>query len=780
MKRMSTLILASFTLLLTGILNQKLSAQSTVTLPGNFESELGCAGDWLPDCNATRLTQTGPTTWEGSFLIPAGNWEFKIAYDNSWAENYGLYGIRGGDNIPLSLASDALLHFSFSTITHLVEVTPAGPPGGPFAVVLAGSFQSELGCAGDWQPDCKATGLNYDYSSDLWYGIFAIPPGNYEFKITIDNSWTENYGQGGVINGPNIPLSVSGDHKILFRYNHKTHLVTTSDISYNVILAGSFQSELGCPNDWQPDCPMTGLAFDAPNNLWKNSLHLPAGNWEFKVTIDDSWAENYGEGGVPGGANIPINISEPSTVSFVYNPDTHIVNYTVKPDIVVLPGNFQTELGCTSDWDPACDNTKLNYDVSANVWTGTFDIPAGNWEFKVAHDHSWNENYGLYGQKNGPNIPLFLQMPSTIQFNYDPASHYVTIIYKKTGFCVTAFYDANGNGYKDWDENITIDGAAFGLSGGMSVIPTTDSTGKTCFSGLTTGEYTVKVNMPARYFSSSGDSQTVYLTQPQDLYFGAVCLGGAGAENISFWMNKKGQAAFDSLMYWQKDYILSILRYFNLVDENGNDFDPQTYGDLAGWMQKSNAKNMAYKLSVQLTALLLNSEVRTLGSRAIYTPGVSYWGYQRDFMNAYTVVWYINQQLMSAPSSTGGDGTRKNFENITKMLDHANSDLTWVQLEPCNNNAVTLGQTKIEKNNLAQSGNAFVWPNPSGSYFNLRPTATNGNVEIRVMDAQGKLVFSANGSANKIYRFGDGLIPGLYFVEVVQNGTHSTMKVLKQ
>lgn len=780
MKRISTLILASVTLLLTTFLHQKISAQTTVTLPGNFESELGCAGDWVPDCDATRLTQTGSSTWEGTFLIPAGNWEYKIAYDNSWAENYGMFGIRGGDNIPLSLASNSLLHFSFSTITHLVEVTPAGPPGGPFAVVLAGSFQNELGCSGDWQPDCKASGLSYDYSSNLWYGIFAIPPGTYEFKVTIENSWAENYGQGGVKDGPNIPLNVSGDHKILFRYNHETHLVTMSVISYNVILAGSFQSEMGCAGDWQADCPMTGLAFDAPNNLWKNSMHLPAGNWEFKVTIDGSWAENYGEGGVPGGPNIPLNLAEPSIVSFIYNPETHIVTYTVKPDIVVLPGNFQTELGCASDWDPACDNTKLTYDVSTNVWTGTFEIPACNWEFKVAHDHSWNENYGLYGQKNGPNIPLSLEMASTIQFNYDPTWHYVTLVYKKTGFCVTAFYDGNGNGYKDWDENTVINGASFSLSGNPSVVQTTDSTGKTCFSGLPAGEYVVKVNMPARYFSSSGDSQTLYLSQPQTLYFGAVCLGGAGAQNVSFWMNKKGKALFDSLPSWQQDYLLSMLRYFSLVDVNGNDFDPQSYDELAKWMQQSNAKNTAYKLSTQLAAMFMNSEVLMLGNRAIYTPGMNYWGLQRNFMNVYTVVWFINQQLMSATSVTGGDVERKNFEDMVKMLDHANSDLTFVQPTPCNNNSVTLTNREIGNNNLEKSGDAVVWPNPSGSYFNLRPSNNDGNVEIRVMDAQGKLVFSANGNASKIYRFGDRFVPGLYFVEIVQNGKHSTMKVLKQ
>jgi hypothetical protein len=749
-------------------------------LPGSFQSELGCSGDWIPDCNASRLTQTGPYTWEGTFLVPEGNWEYKVAYNNSWTENYGLSGVLNGPNIPLSLAATTLLRFSFSSVTHLVSVSPAAPPGGPSAVVLAGSFQSELGCAGDWQPDCHSSALTYDFDSNTWYGVFSIPQGNYEFKVAIDNSWNENYGLNGVFNGANIPLTVSSNKRILFRYNHQTHIVTTKLVDYSVILAGSFQSELGCAGDWQPDCPMSALSLDAPNNLWKQSLRLPAGNWEFKVAIDGSWIINYGDGGVQNGSNILLNLPEPSVVSFVYNPDTHIVSYTVKPDIVVLPGSFQSELGCGSDWDPACDKTRLSYDLQTNLWSRTFDVPVGNWEFKVALDHSWNENYGQYGVQGGQNIPLSVQTPSTIQFSYDPVSHYVYINYKKTGFCVTAFYDANGNGYKDWDENIMIDDASFSLSGNATTA-TTDQTGKSCYTNLPAGNYIVKLtNLPARYLASSGDSQTVYLFYPQTVYFGAVCLGGAGAQNLSFWMNSKGKAAFDGLMYWQKDYILSLLRYFSLVDANGKDFDPHSYDELATWMQQSNSQNMSYKLSTQLAALLLNSEVKNLGSRAIHTEGANLWGIPRDFMDLYTAAWWVNQQLMNANSSTGNDQARKVVEAMVKILDEANNDLSFVQLQPCNTKAVTSTQRKIENNDAIQTNNAMVWPNPSHSNFNVRPSTNNGNVEIRVMDVQGKLVFSAKGSASKVYSFGDRLYPGLYLIETIQAGKKTTMKVLKQ
>ncbi len=47
----------------------------------------------------------------------------------------------------------------------------------PTSVTIAGSLQSELGCPGDWQPDCAATHLAYDAGDDVWQGSFTLPAG---------------------------------------------------------------------------------------------------------------------------------------------------------------------------------------------------------------------------------------------------------------------------------------------------------------------------------------------------------------------------------------------------------------------------------------------------------------------------------------------------------------------------------------------------------------------------------------------------------------------------
>jgi pullulanase-type alpha-1,6-glucosidase len=91
-----------------------------------------------------------------------------------------------------------------------------------------------------------------------------------------------------------------------------------------VALVGSLQSELGCPGDWQPECPLTELAH-AGGSVYRATFDLPAGSYEYKVALNDSWDENYGAGGAPGGANIPI-AAPGSPVTFTYDHATHVIS----------------------------------------------------------------------------------------------------------------------------------------------------------------------------------------------------------------------------------------------------------------------------------------------------------------------------------------------------------------------------------------------------------------------------------------------------------------------
>ena len=197
----------------------------------------------------------------------------------------------------------------------------------PASVTIAGSLQSEVGCAGDWDPACPQTHLTYDASDDVWQGTFSLPPGDYEYKAALNDSWDENYGLNAQENGANIPLQLAAPTSVKFYYDNESHWVTDSVGSTIAVVAGDFQSELGCPGDWQPDCLRSWLEDpDGDGTYTFETTELPAGSYEGKVALNESWDVNYGEGGVPGGANISFSVPAPNTkVTFSWNSTTHVL-----------------------------------------------------------------------------------------------------------------------------------------------------------------------------------------------------------------------------------------------------------------------------------------------------------------------------------------------------------------------------------------------------------------------------------------------------------------------
>jgi pullulanase-type alpha-1,6-glucosidase len=96
----------------------------------------------------------------------------------------------------------------------------------PTVVALVGSLQSELGCPGDWAPECPATRLQpVDGSPGVFRATFDVPAGSYEYKVALNGTWDENYGSGGAPGGANIPLTAPGG-PITFTYDHATHVIS--------------------------------------------------------------------------------------------------------------------------------------------------------------------------------------------------------------------------------------------------------------------------------------------------------------------------------------------------------------------------------------------------------------------------------------------------------------------------------------------------------------------------------------------------------------------------
>ena len=219
---------------------------------------------------------------------------------------------------------------SRSPVAHLPTALPlvgsasASHTPAPSSVTIAGSLQSELGCPGDWQPDCAATHLAYDAADDVWQRTFDVPAGSWEYKAPLNDSWTENYGQNATRDGPNIALNLASAASVKFYYDHKSHWITSNRNTTIAVAPGSFQSELGCPGDWDPSCLRSWLQDPDGNGTYSfTTTAIPPGSYEAKVAIDEAWTENYGQGGVRDGANIPFTVpAGPSSVTFSYDGST--------------------------------------------------------------------------------------------------------------------------------------------------------------------------------------------------------------------------------------------------------------------------------------------------------------------------------------------------------------------------------------------------------------------------------------------------------------------------
>jgi pullulanase-type alpha-1,6-glucosidase len=196
----------------------------------------------------------------------------------------------------------------------------------PTSVGIPGSYQSEAGCGGDWDPACPATQLVYDANGDIWRNTFSISPaGAYEYKVALNGTWDVNYGLNAQQNGPNIPLAISSSpQNVTFYYDHKTHWVTENVSSIIATVPGDFQSEMGCSGDWDPSCFRSWLQDVNNTSIYSFSTSaIPAGSYEAKVALNGGWDVNYGQGGVQNGPNIAFTV--PTTgmdVVFQWNSTT--------------------------------------------------------------------------------------------------------------------------------------------------------------------------------------------------------------------------------------------------------------------------------------------------------------------------------------------------------------------------------------------------------------------------------------------------------------------------
>jgi maltose-binding protein MalE len=97
------------------------NTKGMVNVPGSWQAKATAAkcADWTPACPETALTEKDGK-WVGTFKIPAGDYEVKVALDGGWDTAYGVGG--GGDNYKFTVAKDGDVTFTFDPATKLLDI----------------------------------------------------------------------------------------------------------------------------------------------------------------------------------------------------------------------------------------------------------------------------------------------------------------------------------------------------------------------------------------------------------------------------------------------------------------------------------------------------------------------------------------------------------------------------------------------------------------------------------------------------------------------------------
>ena len=163
--------------------------------------------------------------------------------------------------------------------------------------------------------DAASNQMTWDPELELYVYTFEnVPPANYEYKISVNGSWNENYGAGAVRDGANIAVAVPETMDVTIYYNDETH---NSVCSVTYIFADVTLSGTGIPEG-------TKLTDKGLTGIYSATVPMAAGVYTDLVITSDGKTYSFAE----------IEIEEDKDVTFFMDPVTEIF-YSDASDIPV-------------------------------------------------------------------------------------------------------------------------------------------------------------------------------------------------------------------------------------------------------------------------------------------------------------------------------------------------------------------------------------------------------------------------------------------------------------
>jgi hypothetical protein len=247
---------------------------------------------------------------------------------------------------------------------------------------------------------------------------------------------------------------------------------------------------------------------------------------------------------------------------------------------------------------------------------------------------------------------------------------------------VQKFYDANANGVNDGEAlldgwQVTLDDANHISFHSVRYTPVNIILDPGSY--IVTESDTIETNWV--HTTANAVPVTLAAGETRNVEFGNVCLGAGGGRTLGFWSNKNGQATMAAGPGGMEGE-LAFLSSLNLRTGLGGDFDPATYASFRSWLLNGNAVNMAYMLSVQLSAMELNVYNGFVsGGALVYAPGAQ--GAVNGFMTVSALMAEANTELGLHGETFDGSAFRSYQEALKNALDQGNNNLNFVQATAC-------------------------------------------------------------------------------------------------
>ena len=371
---------------------------TTPTVNGSFDG-------WCGNCHP-MTDANGDGIWETTLNLPAGNYEYKFAYDN-WA---GQENLTPGTSCTMTTGAYTNRTLAVSAASTLpvvcwesCSVCAAPPVFVTFQVDMSnvtGFTTPELnGTFNGWCGNCAQMS---NVGNGIWEIMLSLSAGTYEYKFSYDN-WA---GQESLTPGSSCTVTNGG-------YTNRTITVGASDIDLGTVCFGlcttcSVNSTPGCTDmsavNYNPaagtndgsclyatnfnvdmNCtdPFTNVYITGPwcnwcgadtyniltdanaDGIYSVTVNLAAGNVEYKYMVDN-WAsqENLVDDVQNGGTCAPITdganyanrqIVVGTTTNDVYGKCSACDGVVANPcDILTLP--FDNS-GSLTNWSTVADAT---------------------------------------------------------------------------------------------------------------------------------------------------------------------------------------------------------------------------------------------------------------------------------------------------------------------------------------------------------------------------------------------------------------------------------------